>query len=1682
MVTFDLPPSCFLFEEGDNTNSNSTSHVEEEIRNINLADDLTLGQQEVFHRMLLACLPVVSTGDKDVGECSSTPIRIKLYDETPIYQRVRRFSPPITEAIEEQCKELYDLDIIEPSISPWSSPVVPVRKPDGSLRLCVDYRKLNKVTIPDRFPMPNLSDSIFSLHGIMYFTSLDLVRGYYQLPLAEESKDLTAFSTPHGHWQFKRLSFGLKNAPAVFQREMQRILKEFPKCRVIIYIDDILILGRNFEEHIQLVERVLKVLQEHGLKIKISKCSWVQKEVKFLGHLVGRDGVRKLPEYIKKVEEFPKPTTVRELRRFLGLVNFQRKFVPNCSAISKPLSCLTGGRKSLGQRKISWTEEMEESFDKLKTLIKKEILLSYPDYSTHAKPLELFVDASGDGAGACLCQEQDGLRTTIAYDSMTFLDCETRYSTIERELAALRWGVKTFRPFLYGQYFIIHTDHRPLMYLQDMKMVDSRLSRTLEELSEYDFVVRYCPGEQNAAADFCSRLPGPSLPSVPDHDLSSLPAGLKVYREMKGGPSSLIDSLYVCLEHLYEVSNLDVKMLARGRKLREQLVDQFLKDYPKLGFKLDKNAKNRIRAMKQPSCAVALELLLSASKIFCTEIWVHFGPSNPVVFCDPSVNCSSRIHIQCLAGVHFNPIVEFAHFNKPEDYSVGAKVLKSKIAHKPDMGELENPQVSNIFCTEEDISWQPITPICSHGTDHVAQCIIVLNGIPYCALVDSGAQISLVSKSVVNETDSLYDPDAHPNVLKGLFGGRSEVLGAISATVCVGEDLKVTDFPFAVVPASSLNYCIILGLNFLRRAKLSLNFASNSILGVNWILVIFDSRSACTKISNSLLVVSCIMSMDELLSDEMPSLLLSRVIPLETLLEMQRSSRPLQKVKMLILSGAPVSSLPKSYQQFRKVWQYLEVQHDMVLKRDQYGKMVCVVSFFFLIEIVSQLHIQHLHIGMNKMIIMMKRLVWHHSLVKVVKDLCRSCGVCQKCKVYSRVVNPATLRISTASPFELVAMDLISLPTTSNGYVGCLMTVDHYSKWVSAIPIRNKQSRTICKALENNVLPSLPRIPVRILTDNGPEFTSEEFKILLERYNIVHVRTTPYKPASNGAIERVNRTIGELLRILTKEPRNWDDNLSKAILAYNHTPHSEIGSTPAERILRLSYDVSSLPLLSADIKHPWAEGHPRYQPFKVGSLVLKKTILVGNLSLNKLMPRFEGPYQVLKVNPNKVTYSLVDLESGKMVKAHHVQLKTWYEPPAYIKNHFRNRVSDPSQVTEIPTSIDEIKKPIRHQNLGADSSDDSDSWANDSVELVLLPSVQGKPQTSKSGEIPKSILKRSYTYDRKLSLRRWEELYSAKFDPTPILEPTSNTNEISLKKWEEFSSEFDPTPILVPISDPSIASNFQLSSSMPFDTFVEPAPFVPSLVPMVLPPYPELTSTILDGRQIQLLEDWDVSSIESCSIDQPDFYRLVNITFPDKMTLEVSTSVEAAQQTNTNPFLNGDGSIRNKQELDIEISALEIACGISFKELAGEIWPITSPGTRNSVNFTLNSPENLVLENQSNLTENISLDFSGFSGRVETSNYKSPIKNIMSCQDKASVLGRSSKSLDRKRVSLSPVLKEISEARRQIRENRQKSRSRLLQLRRKLEFSPPLTRSRGKAIELPNVQPFTLERKVEKRF
>ena len=399
---------------------------------------------------------------------------------------------------------------------------------------------------------------------------------------------------------------------------------------------------------------------------------------------------------------------------------------------------------------------------------------------------------------------------------------------------------------------------------------------------------------------------------------------------------------------------------------------------------------------------------------------------------------------------------------------------------------------------------------------------------------------------------------------------------------------------------------------------------------------------------------------------------------------------------------------------------------------------VMLVPHKFITGVAIILHNEYAHVGRDKLIYLIRKVFWHPSLYNVCNDVCVSCQKCQITKEYSTVVSPPTLRIQSCYPFELVAIDLVSFPKTAGGYIGCLMAVDHFSKWVASVRIRDKRSSTVVNALKFQVLPSLPRVPANILSDNGPEFTSSEFSDLMSSFSVKHKLTTPYQPSSNGCVERVNQSIKNLIRSLTESGLCWDQNLPKAVITYNNTVHSDLKMTPAEFLITKAH-VSEVDRVPNDITEMWKEGHPNFCSFKVGQLVLVKINLKGFLNTNKFSDNYDGPCEVTQVNSNGVTYQVKNVATGSVSRVHHTKLRPLKSPPQYIQNHpyFSKYYSESSFNT--PTQQSQLQPPERlpvtpavpylrtHYGCDTESSDSSSSGDSPVSSSEVIRVLQREP-------------------------------------------------------------------------------------------------------------------------------------------------------------------------------------------------------------------------------------------------------------------------------------------------------------------------------------------------------------------
>ena len=335
---------------------------------------------------------------------------------------------------------MLDRNIISKSHSPWSLPIILVQKKDGSLNFCVDYRKVIEVTRKDAYPLPRIDETLDTLSGSSWFTMLDLLSGYWQVEVAEEDREKTAFCTREGLFHFNVMPFGLCNAPAMFQRLMDLLLAGLLWEACLVYIDDVIIMGNDFQSHLCNISAVLSRLQDGGLKIKPSKCHFFKKEVHFLGHVVSNHGISTDKSKTEKIAHWPTPTTQQQLQQFLGLASYYRRFIRDFACISRPLHRLT--EKNAPFR---WTEECDNAFNWLKQLLISAPILSYPNFS---KEFILDTDASNDGVGAVLSQRHNGMEHVVAYASKSLTKAERNYSVTRRELLAIVTFTNHFRQYL----------------------------------------------------------------------------------------------------------------------------------------------------------------------------------------------------------------------------------------------------------------------------------------------------------------------------------------------------------------------------------------------------------------------------------------------------------------------------------------------------------------------------------------------------------------------------------------------------------------------------------------------------------------------------------------------------------------------------------------------------------------------------------------------------------------------------------------------------------------------------------------------------------------------------------------------------------------------------------------------------------------------------------------------------------------------------------------------------------------------------------------------------------------------------------------------------------------------------------------------------------------------------------
>jgi hypothetical protein len=425
--------------------------------------------------------------------------RIELTTNEPVRSKAYPVPYAMREQLDKELDEMLKMDIIERSDALYASPIVIVPKPDGSLRVCADFRKVNDRSIFDPEPIVTAEEIFSKLAGDSIFSKFDMSKGYWQIPIRFKDRDVTTIATHRGLFRFKKMPFGLIGAPATYTRMMRQLLEKMENIHN--YMDDCLVHTAGWKLHLDTMRQFFQRVREAALTLRPTKCAIGYSTVAYLGFDLSADGRRPSPKKIETIVKAPAPQTKKQVRSFLGMAGYYRAFVPRFSEVVADLVELT---KKGQANKVQWEDRHEQAFQKIKELLTKTPILRLPDMT---KPFVVQTDASEKGLGAALLQEHDGLLHPVEYASKLLSGASRSYAVVEKECLAVKWAFEKFQNYLLGQKsFVLQTDHAPLQYLQKAKYQNNRLMRWALTLQPYSYVVRYIRGSDNFCADYLSRM------------------------------------------------------------------------------------------------------------------------------------------------------------------------------------------------------------------------------------------------------------------------------------------------------------------------------------------------------------------------------------------------------------------------------------------------------------------------------------------------------------------------------------------------------------------------------------------------------------------------------------------------------------------------------------------------------------------------------------------------------------------------------------------------------------------------------------------------------------------------------------------------------------------------------------------------------------------------------------------------------------------------------------------------------------------------------------------------------------------------------------------------------------------------------------------------------------------------
>ena len=1111
-----------------NATNSSRSRHEELINSLNLTN-LNSEERESLHKVLNKFpYQFYLEGDK-LGSTNILKHSINTINDDPVRKHNHRLPKVHAEFVEKECKGLYEDKRIQNSDSPYNSPVwVVPKKPDEfgnkRWRMVIDYRSLNEKTVGDAYPLPNITDILDQLGGAKYFTVLDLASGFHQIEVEPKDRHKTAFSTPFGHFEFTRMPFGLKNAPATFQRIMDRILSGLQGVELFIYMDDIVIYAKSLKEHQEKLERLLGRLKTAGLVLQPEKCRFLCKEIVYLGHAISENGVKPDPKKVEAVAKFPVPKGRKNVKQFLGLSGYYRRFIQNFATVAKPLTKLL--KKNI---QFHWTNEAQLAFDRLKEILCCKPLLQYPDFS---KPFVVTTDSSSFALGAVLSQGPIGQDLPIAYASRTMNSAELNYTTTEQELLAITFAIKQFRPYIYGQKFILVTDHRPLVWLLNLKdpTVGSRLARWKIKLREFEYEVVFKPGRVNANADALSRNP---------------------INNKGSGESD------VCKANDIMSKNLNVRN------------EVLFHEYPieRVFPNLSREFGNEDSTDCETDCEDERDETLEDGECFkCGKSRIltrikDRGVSPSAIHDEPNGERKNWV-LKSVEKVNYDLIPLLGERSKRKNRDFKECGVTSDVIHI--LGEREKCGLANHF------EGPPIHQEGLHSTYDKNETGIV----------------NIKKMTICNDD---YDSDnigeRETSQIKGIWNDvirieQVPVKGKISAKKMRIENGESVVAKSVLIAKQKKGNIILKPLFKISNDKL---FLRNDHL-INFVSCdgILTTPTGRELMENSLITLSDIREVNPELGTVTSVKQNKRFIFNLFIKETYDSKIFAKNIELAVstLQGAMESMNLKTISVSRigngldnVPWNVIEKIFRTYFSDGSFEICICNGKVITppevdRLRIIEECHDSTMagHKGENKTFERVRERFYWKGMREEIRDYVRSCDSCQRKKLKRQTIKLPMQITDTPKRFlEKVQIDIVGpLATTESGNTHILTWQDCLTKYSGAIPLSKIDAPHVAVAIAENII-CIFGCPEIIQTDQGSQFMSQLMNGFAALFKIKQYHSSAYHPQSLGALERSHHTFVEYLRHYSSKV-TWDQWLPYAMFSFNTSVHESTGITPHEAV------------------------------------------------------------------------------------------------------------------------------------------------------------------------------------------------------------------------------------------------------------------------------------------------------------------------------------------------------------------------------------------------------------------------------------------------------------------------------------------------------------------------------------